>query len=169
MKNKFKLGFALLIINLILVPCAYAVCPLCTFVVGAGIGLAEWLGIDDVISGLWIGALAVSLIVWTTNWLSKKGIRFFGRKILIVALYYGMIIGSLYWYGLIGHALNKLWGMDKLILGIIIGSVLFALGAILHEVAKKHHDDRSYFKGQKITFCLAPLLGASIVFYFLTK
>ena len=36
---------------------AHAVCPVCTVAVGAGLGLAEWLGIDDSISGLWIGAL----------------------------------------------------------------------------------------------------------------
>jgi len=49
-----------------------AVCPLCTVAVGAGVGLSRWLGIDDVITGLWIGGLIVSLIAWSENWLDKK-------------------------------------------------------------------------------------------------
>jgi len=62
---------------------AFAVCPVCTVAVGAGLGLAEYFGIDDSISGLWIGALIVSMSIWTINWLNKKEIRFKGRKILI--------------------------------------------------------------------------------------
>jgi hypothetical protein len=168
MKNKI-LGVMFLLANLILVPCAYAVCPLCTFAVGAGIGIAEWLGIDDAVSGLWLGGLAVSLIIWTTSWLSQRGIKFFGRKILIIVVYYILIIAPLYWYGFIGHTLNKLWGVDKLILGVVVGSVAFASGVVAHEIAKRHHGGKSYFPCQKIVLCIAPLLIGSVIFYFLTK
>jgi len=63
---------------------ALAVCPICTVVIGAGVGLSRWLGIDDTISGLWIGGLIISMIVWTINWLGKKNIRFKGRNILTI-------------------------------------------------------------------------------------
>jgi len=33
----------------------FAVCPVCTVAAGAGVGLSRWLGIDDIIIGLWVG------------------------------------------------------------------------------------------------------------------
>ncbi|KKT32375.1 MAG: hypothetical protein UW19_C0023G0029, partial [Candidatus Moranbacteria bacterium GW2011_GWF2_44_10] len=124
------------------------------------------LGIDDSISGLWIGALAVSVSIWTINWLDKKNIRFMGRKILIFAGYYAIIVAPLWWKGMIGHPYNKLCGIDKLLLGIILGTVLFSAGVIFHNYVRKRNNDISYFKGQKIVAGILPLIIASIILYF---
>lgn len=148
---------------------AQAICPICTIAVGAGIGLAQWLGIDDSITGLWIGGLTVSLIAWTINWLNKKNIRFFGRKPLIVLGYYALIVLPLYFKGLIGHPLNTLWGYDKLVVGIILGSILFTIGAATYEILKRKNQGHAYFPFQKVVMPVGPLLIFSVVFYFLTK
>lgn len=145
---------------------AFAVCPVCTVAVGAGLGLAEWLGIDDSISGLWIGALIVSMSLWTINWLNGKNIRFKGRKILIFLAYYAIIFLPLWFKGKIGHPLNRLCGIDKLLFGIILGSVLFAGGVIFHNYIRKKNDNKSYFKGQKIVAAVVPLIIACIILYF---
>ena len=55
---------------------SYAICPLCTIAVGAGVGLAQWLGVDDTATGIWIGGLTVSLIGWTIYWFDGKNIAF---------------------------------------------------------------------------------------------
>jgi len=154
---------------LILSPAAHAVCPVCTVAVGAGLGLAEWFGIDDSISGLWIGALIVSMSLWTIDWLNRKEIRFKGRKILIFLAYYAIVILPLWLKGKIGHPLNRLCGIDKLLFGIILGIVLFAVGVILHNYIRKRNNDISYFKGQKIAFAVAPLIIASIVLFYICK
>ncbi len=62
-------------------------CPVCTIAVGAGIGLSRWLGVDDLISGLWIGGLIVSLIGMTILWLNKKNLKnnFLRLAIIITA------------------------------------------------------------------------------------
>lgn len=143
----------------------FAVCPVCTVAVGAGLGLAQWLGIDDAISGVWIGALVVSISLWTINWLNKKNIRFKGRKILIFLAYYAIIILPLWLKGTIGHPLNRLCGIDKLLFGIILGSALFAAGVIFHNYIRKRNNDISYFKGQKIALAVLPLAIASIILY----
>lgn len=144
----------------------FAVCPVCTVAVGAGLGLAEYLGIDDSISGLWIGALIVSMSIWTINWLSKKNIRFKGRKILVFLAYYAIVVLPLWFKGQIGHPYNKLCGIDKLLLGIILGTVLFSAGVLFHNYIRKRNSDISYFKGQKIVAGIAPLIIASIILYF---
>ncbi|MFA5871483.1 MAG: hypothetical protein WC858_02060 [Parcubacteria group bacterium] len=148
------------------VPMAHAICPVCTVAVGAGLGLAEYLGIDDSISGLWIGALIVSMSLWTINWLSQREIKFKGRKILIFIAYYLIVVGPLFWRGIIGHPFNKLCGIDKLLFGIILGSVLFAAGAIFHVYVRERNGSKSYFKGQKIVFAITPLIVASVILYF---
>jgi hypothetical protein len=163
--RKFIISSCIALSSLIAKP-ALAVCPVCTVAVGAGLGLAEWLGIDDSISGLWIGALIVSMSLWTINWLNGKNIRFKGRKILIFLAYYAIVVLPLFWKGKIGHPLNRLCGVDKLLLGIILGSILFSTGVIFHNYIRKRNENRSYFKGQKIVAGILPLVIASIILYF---
>lgn len=148
---------------------AHAVCPVCTVGVVAGVGLSRWLKIDDSITGLWIGGLTVSLIIWTINWLEKRKIRYIFRKLSVIALYYGLIVVPLFFTDIIGHELNRLWGIDKLLLGIILGSVLFLAGNVYYEYLKKNNGDRAYFPFQKVVMPIAPLVILSIIFYFITK
>ena len=169
MKKIFYNIIAILLINLLVISTAQAICPLCTIAVGAGIGFAEWLGIDDTITGLWIGGLVVSLIIWTVYWLNSKNIYFKGRKILVTLVYYLIIVVPLYPLGMIGHASNTLWGMDKLLLGIIIGSICFFIGGIWYFYLKKQNNGHAYFPFQKVVMPVAPLIAFSILFFFITR
>jgi hypothetical protein len=144
---------------------ARAVCPICTVVVCASVGLSRWLGVDDTITGLWIGGLAVSLIIWTVDWLNKKNIRFMGRKPLIVAGYYFLIIWPLYHYNMIGHPLNKLWGVDKLLLGITLGSIGFIMGVLINHYLKKINGGQAYFPFQKVVMPVSLLAILNLVLY----
>lgn len=144
---------------------AVPICVICTAAVSAGIGLSRWLGVDDTITGLWIGSLAVSISLWTINWLSGKNIKFFGRQPLIFVIYYASIIWPLYHYNIIGHPLNKLWGIDKLLLGIIVGTVGFIVAVLLNEYLKKKNDGRVYFPFQKVVLPIGLLAILSLTFY----
>lgn len=146
-----------------------AVCPVCTVAVGAGIGLSRWLGIDDTITGLWIGGLTVSLIMWTINWFDKKNIVFKFRKIITSAGYYLIIVAPLYWMGIMGHTYNKIWGIDKLLLGIIIGSIVFLNSSLWYQSSKKKNGDKAYFPFQKVAMPVGFLAVFSAIFYFITK
>lgn len=157
---------------------ALAVCPLCAVAVGAGIGLAQWLGVDDTISGLWVGGLVVALILWTIAWMTKKNYflnndsskgRIVVITLLVAVTYYLLFVAPLYWYGIIGHLLNKLWGIDKLLLGIVCGSVAFWVGAEWYVYLKKNNNNRAYFPFQKVVIPVVFLLALSVFFYFLTK
>ena len=148
---------------------AFAICPLCTIAVAAGVGLSRYLGIDDTITGLWIGGLTVSMILWTIDWFDRKNFKFIGRNFITAILYYLFIVFPLYFYDVLGHPLNVLWGVDKLFLGIAIGSVVFFIGAIWYFYIKKNNDGHAYFPFQKVVMPIAPLIILSIVFYFITK
>lgn len=157
------------ILGLLIAPSIFAVCPICTFAVGAGIGLAQYFGIDDAISGVWIGGFTVSLIMFTNNWFEKKNLHFYGSKVILTIFYYGTIMVPLFLSGIIGNDLNTLCGFDKLLLGIILGSGAFFLGAISYEKLKKRNNGKAHFPFQKVVMPILPLIILSIVFYVLNK
>lgn len=150
---------------------ALAVCPICTIAVGVGVGLSRWLGIDDVITGLWIGGLIVSMIVWTESWLDKKNIHFKGRAFVNALAYYALIIIPLYYSGIIGNPMNTLCfcGLDKLLFGIIAGSVAFWFGASWYFYLKEKNNGHAYFPFQKVVMPILPLIILSVIYYLLTK
>lgn len=147
---------------------AQAVCPVCVVAVSACVGLSQYLGIDDTISGLWIGGLLISMIIWTIDWLKRKNIKFYFRKILVAGLFYVFTIGPLYRSEMIGHPANKLWGMDKLLLGIISGSIFFLGAVFLNNYLKKKNNDKVFFPFQKVVVPVVTLGILSGIFYFLT-
>ena len=148
---------------------ALAVCPVCTLAVGAGVGLSRWLGIDDVITGIWVGALVVSISIWTINWMNKKNYKFKGRKIIITAGYYLVIIAPLYWKGIMGHQFNKILGVDKLLFGIVVGSIIFGGSTWWYEKLKKKNNDKSCFPYQKVVMPVGFLAIFSVFFYFIIR
>jgi hypothetical protein len=172
MKKFFLFFFSLSFLSLLLIKPVLAVCPVCAVAVGAGIGFTQWLGIDDVITGLWVGALTVSLIMWTISWLKKKNINFKGRDIITVLLYYSLIVVPLYFLDFIGNPLNVLCGcpvFDKLIVGIIVGSFAFWFSANWYEDLKKNNNNHAHFPFQRVVMPIVLLLILSIFFYFLIK
>lgn len=150
---------------------ALAVCPVCTIAVGAGLGLSRWLGIDDMVSGIWVGGLIISLSFWLTDWLIKKKIKYtdkLGRDILILL---SITFWSLFTFfplwkaGIIGHPYSMVLGMDKLIFGSIIGAGAFLLGVYADKKVRQIKG-KQLFNFQRVVFPVVSLFIASLVVYF---
>ncbi len=158
-------------LNFLFAKQALAVCPICTIAVGAGVGFSRYIGIDDSITGLWIGGLTVSMITWTISWFNKKNINFKGRTVLTALGYYLLIVVPLYFMGIIGNSLNTICacGLDKLFIGVLVGSIAFWFGASWYYHLKKKNGGHAYFPFQKVVMPISPLIIMSIIFYFLTK
>jgi hypothetical protein len=171
MKKIILISLITLVAGLFLARPALAVCPICTVAVAAGVGLSRYLGIDDAITGLWVGGLIVSMITWTESWLEKKNIRFKGRIFVNILGYYALIVIPLYYSGIIGNPLNTLCacGLDKLLFGIIAGSLAFWFGASWYFYLKEKNNGHAYFPFQKVVMPISPLIILSIIYYFLTK
>jgi hypothetical protein len=173
--TKILLFFSsLFVFSFLAVKSVLAVCPLCVVAVGAGVEFSRWLGIDDTISGLWIGGLIVSLIMWTIDWLNRKKISFKGKEAAAALTWYLLTIIPLYMAGFIGNQANaffNLYGFNfgKMFLGIIVGSIAFWWGADWYFYLKEKNKGRAYFPFQKVVMPISPLILLSIIFYFLTK
>lgn len=148
---------------------AAAVCPICTIAVASGVGFSRYLGIDDTIIGLWIGGLAVSMITWTIYWLRRKSIRFWGRDWLVIIVYAAMIIIPLYFYGMFSNGADCVCGINKLLLGLVNGSIGFWAGAEWYNYLKIRNSNKAHFPFQKVIMPITPLIILSLVFYWLVK
>ena len=148
---------------------AQAICPVCTGAVVVGLAVSRWLGVDDSVTGLWIGAFIVMVSLWTLNWLKKKGIKWPFKKLSVWLVYLAVILGGLYFAKSFGHPLNKLWGVDKLLLGIVLGAGV-TYGIIqLYYWLKKRNNGKPHFQFQRTIMALGSLIIVSVIFYFLSR
>lgn len=150
---------------------ALAVCPVCTIAVVGGLGLSRYLGIDDSISGIWIGGLMISLTLWTVDWLGKKNFNFLKKldkktiTYLSFSLWALLTYPPLYWTNIIGHPFNTILGIDKLVFGSLIGVPAFILGVFIDKKVRKIKG-KQLFQFQRVVFPVTVLIILSLVLYF---
>lgn len=168
----FTLVFSLFSILYSLSPSpAGAVCPVCTVAVAGGLGFSRYFGIDDSITGIWVGGLIVSLVFWTVDWLKKKDLKYLKKLssfhfYLLSFLFYILITyPPLFWAGIIGHPFNTMLGIDKLVFGSIIGAIFFYLGVWGDKKVRKTKG-KQLFNYQKVVFPVAALTFISLMIYY---
>jgi hypothetical protein len=142
-------------------------CPVCTVGVIAGLGISRLLGIDDVITSLWIGAFILSFSFITIDWINKKWpkIKFSRFQIPFIALMYVLVLVPLKWNGSIGIPLNTLGGIDKIVLGTVIGSIVFLVGVWADKKVRKVKG-KQLMNFQKVVFPVTILAIVSLAMYF---
>lgn len=167
--KKFLFSMVMVALGAVLImPAAMAVCPVCTVAVGAGLEGMRLLGVDDVITGIWAGALTLSLFMWTVSWLRKRGVKnVFLQIVLPFVLYYGLLT-AVYALPDVVFGANTLWGIDKFLLGIIVGTIAFYFGARWYVRIKQKNGGHAQFAFQKVVVPLSFLIVASVVFWLIT-
>ena len=164
---KIKLLFFSLLSGLFWANISKAVCPICVVAVGAGLGLSRWLGVDDVVSSIWIGAVLLSMVLWTLSEMKKRNWRFAFDNVVIFLAYYLLVLIPLFYSEIIGHPFNKIFGIDKIVFGTTLGTIVFALSYWLHLFLKKKNNGKIFFNYQKVVIPVVFLLLTSIIFYLL--
>ena len=143
---------------------AGAHCPLCVAGAAAGVTLTRWIGVDDSITGVWIGALLGSASFWFSSWLLLKSekIRKWKFRSVVKPLVYVLVFASTLWsfyqFRLIIR-MSQIFGLDKLTFGMLSGSILFY---IIDLIKIKH-----YFSYQNIVISLGLMTILSLVIYIL--
>ncbi len=165
---KFKIGLLALILILFSPTPAYAVCPVCTIAVGAGLGISRYLGIDDTVSSIWIGGLILSSSFWLNDFFKKRNWYFPQMKLVTTFLFYLLTLLPLYLSKMIGLPGNTLYGIDKVLLGIIVGTGVFLIGIKLDQWLRQRNNGRVYVAYQKVLAPVSLLSTASLLLYFVT-
>lgn len=144
---------------------ALAICPVCVVAVGFGLGISRWLGIDDSITGVWIGGLIVASGLWLASWIEKKGWKILYPKSTSVALMYAFTIIPMFIGKIIGHLKNTLWGIDKILLGVITGSIAFFLSVWVDKKLRAINHGQVHIYYQKVIIPIFLLSLVSFTFY----
>lgn len=159
------------ILSLISPVSTYALCPVCVGGVAAGLGLAKFLGIDDLITGLWLGAMLVAIIMLTEEWFAKKGwLNKLGkiRLILIALITIASVIYPLYSLDYINfHFDHVLWGIDKLLVGPAFGLVGFVSGYLLDMQIKRNNRGKARFPFQRVIIPVGIIWLLTVAGYFI--
>jgi len=140
-----------------------AVCPVCTVAVGGGVLLSRYLGVDDLIIGVWVGGLLVSLGLWTATYIKKTFFK--GQKWFLVLVFWLFTYFGFKQAHLIGHPTCKIHGHDKLLSGMIFGTIAFILGFGLDYLLRrfnKKNPGKALFPYQKVISPLIFLIIATI-------
>ena len=144
-------------------------CPVCTVTVIAGLGISRFFGIDDALTSLWIGAFILSFSYITIDWIEKKWPKLKIKRftVPVIALMYLLVLIPLKTTGAIGISGNTLWGIDKIILGVAVGSLVFLAGAWADKKVRKVRG-KQFFPYQKVAFPVFSLILASVVMFLVT-
>jgi len=59
--------------------------------------------------------------------------------------------------------------MDKLVFGIVLGTIGLWLGTVLYEYLKKKNNGHAHFPYEKVVIPVGFLVILNIIFYFVTK
>lgn len=155
------------LMTLALAPAVYAFCPVCVGATGAGVVIARSYGVDLTIIGIWIGAFIISLSLWINKVLKRKfekSIPFQGLLLTILILILFIVFFN--FTDLIGS--QKIFGIDKLLFGIITGCLVTIFGSFLSNIIKNKRL-RTIFPFQTIAIILFLLILVSLLFWLITR
>lgn len=132
-------------------------CPVCTVTVVAGLGISRWLGIDDLLTSIWIGGFVLSFSFIFYDWLIKKWPKFkseYGIYITVVLMYLFALL-----------PLYKAPTIKRILYGTAIGSVVFLLGVYADKYQRVKFK-KIFFPFQKVVFPVVMLIIATAIMYF---
>lgn len=145
---------------------AHAHCPLCTAATGAGIVVAEKYGVDDAIIGLWVGAFVISTALWFDRLLKKK-YNFPAQGAILSVSSLALTVVPFYFAGMFANPV-KILGIDRLLFGILFGSIMTFAGTWL-SVWIKNTRGKVLFPYQTIILVTGILTATSLVFQYLAR
>ena len=151
-----------------LVQPVYAQCPICIVTVGGGMLLARKLGIDDLLVSIWISALNVAVSFWMASLIKNEKIPL--KKLLSNGYFWTLIIlaTTLAYFkftGQIGHPANRLFGIDKIIFGEVLGTVVMIAGNSFYQWLKTRLG-HTPFPYAKVVFPVGLVLVVTLIFKF---
>lgn len=167
-KNYFVVLASLAGVLLFLPSKVMAFCPLCMVATGAITGMLRYLGVDDAIVGLWLGAFALSSVFLLNNFLIKRGRKIKFQLLLIFISFYSLLLSALYWTAVL-NPYNKILGINKIIFGIIIGSALILTAPNIDRFLRKQNQGKIFISHQKMIVAIGLLIIFSFIFYLIIQ
>lgn len=145
----------------------YAQCPVCIVTVGGGLLIAKKLGIDDLLTALWISGLNTAISFWFVSFIKKPKIL---KNPLIWTVI--MFVSTLIYFATtkqMYHKNNTFLHIDKVFVGLVMGAVVWLLGIGIDRLVRKYNHGKVLFFYQKVIIPLFILLATTGLFAILIK
>ena len=168
MTNKIFAFLVIGVLVLFIVPPVFAHCPLCTAAAGVAVSVTRIYGIDDLIVGSLIGAFTISTALWLNNYLLKrnKGKKYFSYQTsIITAAVFVSTIASFALFSISSPDYYKLFGIDKLLIGVTAGSIATIAAFGTHNMLRKYNSNKNHLPAQGIILMAIFLVFLNIGFY----
>jgi len=162
--KRFVLLFTILIPAKIF---AQPLCPVCTFAIAGGLGIARLLGVRDEVVGVWAGAALLAFSTWTVAWLEKKNIKQLWVKILCFIVWYASLI--LLYTGArpkIVFNFHRICGLDSFLVSVAAGTLAALAGAWFYKFLKKKNGGKPHFPYERVVIPVVLVAVVSVLFHF---
>lgn len=149
------------------IPTINAQCPVCIVTVGGGLLIAKKFGVDDLLTALWISGLNVAISFWFVTFIKKPKLLknpFLWTAIMFVSTYIYLATTKQMYY-----KNNTFMHVDKVLVGLIIGTFIWLLGIGIDRLIRNHNNGKVLFYYQKVIVPLFLLLATSGLFAILIK
>ena len=145
---------------------ALAHCPLCSAATGALVVSSRVAGVDDVITGTFLGAFTIATALWMDKIISKKwkGFNIPFRQHTISLISFALTVAALFWTGLLGTG-SILFGLERLLFGLVLGSVITIFSFQFHGVLRKWNGGKNHFPLQGVALPIFILFATNAALY----
>ena len=143
-------------------------CAVCTVMVGASLGIARKLGVDDTIIAVWFGALMALGGYWLIKWFDKKNWNFKFRNKVLMALSLSTVIPM--YFGMLTYTPQKyLLYLDKFLAVYLLGALVIPLTSKLYQYMKAKNGGHAHFPFEKVVIPVLTLTLISLILHFIAK
>lgn len=155
----------------ILIPSAFAHCPLCTAATGAAVAVTRLYGLDDSIVGVFVGGMVVATGLWISNLLkringNKEYVKF--QPAITLLLSFILTIVTLYFANLVGpNNPFKILGIDRILFGTLVGIGISFMSFKVHNLLRIYNKNRNFIPYQSILILIVSLAISSSILYML--
>lgn len=145
----------------------YAQCPICVVTVGGGLFLAKKFGLDDLLASLWISGLNTAVAFWFADMFKKRKVLNSGMvwSLVFMAFTFAYLVFSKQ----MGGKYNTFWGINRVVLGILIGYVVWLFAIAIDRLIRIKNHGKVLFYYQKVIIPLVLLSLTSGIFGMLLK
>ncbi len=160
-------GFVFLFLFFISKGEVLAHCPLCVAAAGAGLSLSGVLGIDDSITGIWLGAFIGATSLYTQKLLGSRWQLVLKRWVGVLGslVFVFLTIFSFYKFNLVVRH-GDIFGFDKLAFGMVLGVGVFLAMDYFNNLIKIKNG-KALFPYQSIVLSFFAITLASFLVYIL--
>ena len=143
-------------------------CPVCTVAIGASLGIARHLGVDDCVIGIWAGAMLAMIGYWMSRLCDKKKWTFPGYKQVLMTLSISMI--GLMYVRELTYEPSIIWGVlfiDSFLFTTFLGAGVLILSMHLYQWMKARNGGHAHFPFEKVVVpVLLVLITSVLIAYF---